>query len=84
MNRTRPRHRSPGAPLPPQDGFCNYFGLTPRMRQLLGFALGRGVQLSDKPLIEDIAAELKSGEGRIGTVIERIVTSPQFRDIRSL
>jgi hypothetical protein len=62
-----------------RDDFIQHF-----IRKLLGFALGRGVQLSDKPLIEDIATELQDGDGRIGTAIERIIASPQFRDIRSL
>ena len=50
-------------------------------RKLVGYALGRGVQLSDQPLIEDIQTAL-SKEDRIGTAIERIVTSRQFREIR--
>jgi len=61
-----------------RDDFVSHF-----LRKLLGVALGRGVQLSDKPLIEDIAAELRTGDGRIATALERIVTSPQFREIRS-
>ena len=59
-----------------RDAFVKQF-----TRKLLGYALGRGVQLSDMPLIEEIQAAL-SKEDRIGLAIERIVTSRQFREIR--
>ena len=51
-------------------------------RKLLGYALGRSVQLSDKPLIETMLTQLKASEYRVSTVIERIVRSPQFREVR--
>jgi hypothetical protein len=51
-------------------------------RKLLGYALGRGVQLSDEPLLDDLQARLTEGEGRISAVVEGIVTSRQFREIR--
>jgi hypothetical protein len=51
-------------------------------RKLLGFALGRGVQLSDKPLLESMLARLKANEHRVGVAIESIVGSPQFREVR--
>lgn len=51
-------------------------------RKLLGFALGRGVQLSDEPLLDSLVAALPESEYRIGVAIEAIVTSPQFRMIR--
>jgi hypothetical protein len=44
--------------------------------------LGRSVQLSDKPLIETMMAELKSKDYRITTAIETILLSPQFREVR--
>jgi hypothetical protein len=48
-------------------------------RKLLGYALGRGVQLSDQPLIE----QMKNLEGhRVGDLVELIVRSTQFREIR--
>ena len=47
-------------------------------RKLLGYALGRAVQLSDEPLL----TQLGDGSQPVGTVIERIVTSRQFREIR--
>jgi len=48
-------------------------------RKLLGYALGRGVQLSDEPLIDAMVAT----EGRrAADLVELVVTSPQFRTIR--
>lgn len=47
-------------------------------RKLLGYALGRSVQLSDRPLIE---AMVRSDQ-RIGSLIDLIVRSPQFREVR--
>ncbi len=51
-------------------------------RKLLGYALGRGVQLSDEPLLDTIQERLATADHRVGTAIEAIVTSPQFRSIR--
>jgi hypothetical protein len=51
-------------------------------RKLLGYALGRSVQLSDKPLITRMLHELKSNRHEVSKVIELIVTSPQFREVR--
>jgi hypothetical protein len=51
-------------------------------RKLLGYALGRAVQLSDRPLLEGMIARLKEGEGKVGSVVEAIVLSRQFREIR--
>jgi hypothetical protein len=51
-------------------------------RKLLGYALGRSVQLSDKPLLNLMVAQLQTNEHRVGKVIELIVTSPQFREVR--
>ena len=48
-------------------------------RKLLGYAVGRSVQLSDQPLIDDLSS---TDGGQIGMMIERIVRSPQFREIR--
>jgi len=52
------------------------------VRKLLGFALGRGVQLSDEPLLDEIQAELAAEGHRVGVAIDAIVLSPQFRQIR--
>ena len=56
-----------------RDDFLHQFS-----RKLLGYALGRRVQLSDKPLID---AMVKS-DHRLGTLIELIVQSPQFTQVR--
>jgi len=60
-----------------QDDFLRQFS-----RKLLGYALGRSVQLSDKPLLDAMVARLKVGEGRVGGALELIVRSPQFREVR--
>jgi len=51
-------------------------------RKLLGYALGRGVQLSDRPLIDSMLVSGQSNEFRVGAIIEAIVQSPQFREVR--
>jgi hypothetical protein len=51
-------------------------------RKLLGYALGRAVQLSDEPLLDEIQTKLAANGHRVHVVIEAIVSSPQFRDIR--
>lgn len=50
-------------------------------RKLLGYALGRGVQLSDDPLLDEMS-RIVSDNGPIGEVVATIVRSPQFREIR--
>lgn len=78
-----------GTPLSGLDGLRSYL-LNSRgddfLRQfshkLLGYALGRSVQLSDKPLIETMVSTLKSGDHQVSAALELIVLSPQFRDIR--
>jgi hypothetical protein len=51
-------------------------------RKLLGYALGRSVQLSDKPLVDTMLAQLKANNYTVGQAIEMIVQSRQFREIR--
>jgi hypothetical protein len=51
-------------------------------RKLLGYALGRAIQLSDEPLLAELESRLKSNDYHIVTALETIVTSPQFREIR--
>ncbi len=51
-------------------------------RKLLGYALGRGVQLSDEPLLDEIQSRLKAENYRVGAAVESIVLSRQFREIR--
>ena len=60
-----------------RDDFLRQF-----CRKLLGYALGRSVQLSDKPLIETMLARLTASDYRVGAAIELIVRSPQFREVR--
>ena len=59
-----------------REAVCRQFS-----RKLLGYALGRGVQLSDEPLLDDLTRKVSDG-GRFGEVVEMIVKSPQFREIR--
>jgi hypothetical protein len=51
-------------------------------RKLLGYALGRSVQLSDDPLLDDIQAKLVANGHGVHVAIEAIVSSRQFREIR--
>lgn len=51
-------------------------------RKLLGFALGRSVQLSDQPLIDEMLKQLAANEHGVGTAVELIVRSRQFQEIR--
>ncbi len=51
-------------------------------RKLLGFALGRGVQLSDEPLLEEMQQQLARHDYKFSAAVEAIVRSPQFRNIR--
>ena len=51
-------------------------------RKLLGYALGRSVRLSDKPLITEMVNELKTQECKVESAFRLIVTSPQFREVR--
>ncbi|MBE7496378.1 MAG: DUF1592 domain-containing protein [Verrucomicrobiaceae bacterium] len=56
-----------------RDDFTRQF-----CRKLLGYALGRSVQLSDKPLID----QMMKSDLRFGTLVEHIVRSKQFREMR--
>jgi len=51
-------------------------------RKLLGYALGRGVQLSDAPLLTKMQQELERNNGRFSAAVETIIGSRQFREIR--
>lgn len=51
-------------------------------RKLLGYALGRAVQLSDEPLLSELKTLLKGDACSSGVIIDRIVSSPQFGNIR--
>jgi hypothetical protein len=47
-------------------------------RKMLVYALGRSLMLSDEPLIQRMHAKLAASGYRFGTLVETIVTSPQF------
>ena len=51
-------------------------------RKLLGYALGREVQLSDQPLLTDMQQALITNDYRFATAVEAIITSRQFREKR--
>ncbi len=51
-------------------------------RKLLGYALGRGVIASDKPLLVEMQQQLQAHDYRFGAAVEAIVCSKQFREIR--
>src|SRR5262249_53793941 len=51
-------------------------------RKLLGYVLGRGVMLSDKPLLVEMQKELREHDYRFSAAVETILRSKQFRDIR--
>ena len=60
-----------------RDAFLKQF-----CRKLLGYSLGRGVLLSDAPLITEMREQLKKHDYKISAAIEPIVRSKQFREIR--
>jgi hypothetical protein len=62
---------------PRRDQFVRVF-----CRKLLGYALGRSVQLSDQPLLDEMAARLAASEYRVSVAIDAILASAQFRMIR--
>ncbi len=49
------------------------------VRHFLGYALNRGVLLTDRPLIDEIVAALPRSDYRFSAVVERVVLSQQFR-----
>ncbi len=51
-------------------------------RKLLGYALGREVALSDRPLVAEMARRLSEDQGHLGDAVEMVVTSKQFLQIR--
>ena len=60
-----------------KDAFVRQF-----CKKLLGYALGRATQLSDDPLLADMEQTLKKNDYRFGAVLETVVGSRQFREIR--
>jgi len=51
-------------------------------RKLLGYSLGRSVQLSDEPLLAQMQRKLKTNNYRFSIAVEIIVRSKQFREKR--
>lgn len=47
-------------------------------RKLLGYALGRSVQLADRPLLQSMQQALTEHDYRFSAAVEQIVLSPQF------
>jgi hypothetical protein len=71
------------------DGLRNYLATTRRddfvrqfCRKLLGYALGRAVELSDEPLLDEMQDKLKANNYRFSIAVESIIQSPQFTKIR--
>ena len=61
-----------------QDGYLDNL-----CRKLLSFALGRSLIISDDPLIERTRSQLEAGEYHFSSLVENIVISPQFLNIRT-
>ncbi|MFP6703842.1 MAG: DUF1588 domain-containing protein, partial [Planctomycetaceae bacterium] len=51
-------------------------------RKLLGYAIGRELQLSDRPLVDLMLDRLAENDFRFSVAVETIVSSQQFRMIR--
>jgi len=60
-----------------RDAFVQQFN-----KKLLGYALGRSVQLSDEPLLAEMQTVLKQNDYKLVPLVETIVRSSQFREIR--
>jgi hypothetical protein len=78
-----------GAKFEGLDGLRNYLLTTQRdavlrqfCKKLLGYSLGRGVQLSDAPLLTEMQQQLEQHEYRFSVAVDTIVRSRQFREIR--
>ena len=78
-----------GAELDGLDGLRRYLLTTRRdaflkqfCRKLLGYSLGRAVQLSDRPLLAEMRAQLESHDGHVTAALETIVLSRPFLQIR--
>lgn len=78
-----------GTPVEGFDDLKSYIGKTRRAsfvrqftKKLLGYSLGRSVQLSDEPLLTEILTKLDMHDYQVDLAVESIVLSPQFRQIR--
>jgi hypothetical protein len=80
-----------GAEMDGIDGLRRYLGTTRRdavvrqfCRKLLGYALGRGIQLSDAPLLAEMQERLEANDYKFFVAVETILRSRQFREIRGI
>ncbi len=71
------------------EGLREYLATTRRQpvirqfcRKFLGYALGREIQLSDDPLLAEMELMLKNNGYRFSAILEAVVASRQFREIR--
>ncbi len=78
-----------GAKFEGLDGLRKYLMTTQRdavlrqfCKKLLGYSLGRGVQLSDAPLLAEMQRQLEQHDYRFSAAVDTIVRSRQFREIR--
>jgi len=78
-----------GAEFEGLDGLRKYLLTTRRdafirqfCKKLLGYSLGRSVQLSDEPLLAEMQAELKAKNYSVLAAVDLIIQSRQFREIR--
>ena len=62
-----------------RDDFVRQF-----CRKLLGYALGRAVQLSDQLLIDEMVRKLKANNYQFSVAVSEIVRSQQFRMTRGM
>jgi hypothetical protein len=53
-------------------------------RKLFSYALGRGILISDKKALDEMRDRLATEGYAFGSLVEAIVTSPQFRNKRGL
>ncbi len=56
--------------------------VTQLCRKLLGYSLGRSIQLSDRPLLAEMRSQLETHQFRVSAAIDTIINSRQFREIR--
>jgi len=52
-------------------------------RKLLSYSLSRSLQLSDEPLVERMQARMAASGYRFSSMVETIVSSPQFLNTRN-
>src|SRR5262249_22591058 len=78
-----------GMKLDGLDGLRQYLVTTRReavirqfCRKLLGYALGRAIQLSDTPLLDEMEQSLKKNDYRVSAALKVVTRSGQFREIR--